>query len=110
MDKIFTDGMIAKRNDNAPDFVICNLSFKVEDFAKFMQQHSKDGWINVKVLRSKNDKIYSELDTWEKQQGQSSGGMNQRQQQQHDSASGNGGQPANTNNEPFSSVDDDIPF
>ena len=27
-EKIFVDGMIVKRNENAPDFVICNLSLK----------------------------------------------------------------------------------
>ena len=67
-EKIFVDGMIVKRNDNAPDFVICNLSLKGKELVDFMRQHQKDGWVNVQIKRSQGGKLYAELDTWEPSQ------------------------------------------
>lgn len=64
-EKVFVDGMIVKRYEKAPDFVICNLSLKGEELVPFMREHQKDGWINVQVKRSKGGKYYAELDTWE---------------------------------------------
>lgn len=64
-EKIFVDGMIAKRHPNSPDFVKCNLSLKMKDLIAFAKQHHKDGWLNVQVKESKGGKIYAELDTWE---------------------------------------------
>ena len=69
-EKIFADGFIAKRNDNAPDFVITGLSVKVVKAVAFLQQHQKDGWANLQVKRSKGGKLYVELDTWEPTQGE----------------------------------------
>ena len=63
--KIFVDGLIAKRNENAPDWVICSLSLKGKELVEFMREHQKDGWVNVQVKRSQGGKIYAELDTWE---------------------------------------------
>ena len=61
---IFTDGMIAKRRDNAPDFVLCNLSIKVDEFINFLQKNQHNGWVNVDVKKSKQGKIFSALNTW----------------------------------------------
>jgi hypothetical protein len=47
---IFADGLIVKKNENAPDFVLCNLSVKVDEFEKFMKQHQKNGWVNLSVF------------------------------------------------------------
>ena len=63
-EKIFADGMIFKRNEKAPDFVICNLSIKGAEVVEFMRKHQKDGWINLQVKRSKGGKLYAELDTF----------------------------------------------
>lgn len=64
-EKVFVNGMIVKRHEKAPDFVICNLSLKGEELVPFMREHQKDGWINIQVKRSKGGKLYAELDTWE---------------------------------------------
>jgi hypothetical protein len=69
-EKIFVDGMLVKRNDNAPDFVICNLSLKGKELVEFMRQHQKDGWCNVQIKRSKGGNLYAELDTWRPTQGE----------------------------------------
>lgn len=63
-DKIFADGMIVKRHENAPDFVIASVSFKCADFENFMKQHHKEGWLNVQIKRSKSGKLYADLDTF----------------------------------------------
>ena len=64
-EKKFIDGLIVKRNEKAPDFVICNLSFKCEDFVAFLKANHKNGWLNVNVKKSKGGKLYAEVDTWQ---------------------------------------------
>ena len=62
---VFADGLICKRKENAPDFVVCNLSVKKSEFIPFINSQSGD-WVNLQVLKAKNgDKIYAKLDTWE---------------------------------------------
>lgn len=61
-DKIFADGFIFKRRENAPDFVIGNISVKVEDAIGFLTANQKNGWVNLNVLNSKGGKPYMELD------------------------------------------------
>jgi hypothetical protein len=59
-DKIFADGFIFKRRENAPDFVIGNIS--VESAIEFLKAHDKNGWVNLNVLNSKGGTAYIELD------------------------------------------------
>ena len=63
-EKIFADGLMVKRHENAPDFVTCSLSIRVSEFIYFLQQHQDKDWVNVQVKLSKNGKYYAELDTW----------------------------------------------
>ena len=60
-DKIFADGFIFKRRENAPDFVIGNISVKVESAIEFLKAHDKNGWVNLNVLNSKAGTAYIEL-------------------------------------------------
>ena len=68
-DKIFVDGLIVKRNEKAPEFVVCSLSAKVDKLVAFLQQHESNGWVNIDCLLSKNGKLYGALDTWRPTQG-----------------------------------------
>ena len=67
---VFADGMMFNRkHENAPDFVLGSVSFKVDDFIAFLQKHKKaDGWVNVDMLKPKDadKKPYFKLNTWEK--------------------------------------------
>ena len=63
-DKIFANGFSFKRRDSAPDFVIGNLSIKVDDAIKFLQEKQKNGWVNLDVLKSQKGSFYVELNTW----------------------------------------------
>ena len=63
---IFPDGLILKKKDTDPDWVIGHLSFKVEEFIKFLTKHEKKGWVNVEMkIGKESGKPYTELDTWE---------------------------------------------
>jgi hypothetical protein len=68
-DKKFTDGLIVKRAENAPEFVIANLSIKVDEFTKWLTDNQSNGWVNVNLLMGKPKdgkpaKPYGVLDTW----------------------------------------------
>jgi hypothetical protein len=78
---VFADGLIFKLKDNQPDFVIGNISVKVEDFVKFLNAHSDNGWVNIQVLKSQAGKPYAKLDTWKPKQAQE-----QPQEQSNDKA------------------------
>jgi len=89
-DKVFTDGMIIKwlgpndpnRRQNAPDFILGQISFKVDDIVKCLQANNNNGWVNVDIKRSQGGKVYSEVDTWKPkgQQDNQAGYQPQNQQ------------------------------
>lgn len=55
--------MVVKRNDNAPEYVLANLSIKRGELIDFLNQQSGE-WLNVALKRAKSGKCYAELDTW----------------------------------------------
>lgn len=63
-DKVFADGFLFKRRENAPDFVIGNISVKVDEAITFLKSNQKNGWVNLNVLNSQAGKPYIELDTF----------------------------------------------
>ena len=67
MEKIYAKGLFAKRNEKAPEFVVCSLSFKTDDFIQFLRENKNDkGYVNIQVLKSREKgTIYAILDTFE---------------------------------------------
>ena len=64
-EKIFAAGVYFKPpHQNAPDFVKGSISIKLADFSAFVKEHRDGEWMNLKVLESRNGKMYVELDTW----------------------------------------------
>ena len=71
---IFADGIFFNsKHENAPDFVLGSISFKVDEAVAFLQKYKKeDGYVNVDFLRGKpkvegeKGKPYFKLNTWEK--------------------------------------------
>lgn len=62
---IFADGMIFKRpHENAPDFVKGAISIKVDEFKEFLDKHANNGWVNLDLKKSKNDKLYLQLNDY----------------------------------------------
>jgi hypothetical protein len=64
-EKVFADGFVFKRRENAPEWVIGNISVKVEDAVKFLNNNAKNGWVNLNVNQAKTGNVYIELDTFE---------------------------------------------
>jgi len=61
----FAEGLMVKRHENAPDFVLCNLSIKEAEFAATMAANANNnGWINIDIKRSKKGKLYAEINNW----------------------------------------------
>ena len=63
-EKIFAEGLIVKRNDNAPDFVIGNLSVKIDEFKIWLDKHNNNGWVNIDLKKSQGGKLYAEKNSW----------------------------------------------
>ena len=63
-EKVFADGFIFKRQENAPEFVVGSMSIKVDEAMAFLAQNESKGWVNLNVKQSKGGKYYMELDTW----------------------------------------------
>jgi len=69
-DIIFAAGFVFKRDPEAPDWKICNISVRVDEAVAFLQENAVDGWVNIDVLRAKaSGKVYGKLDTWKPNQG-----------------------------------------
>ena len=66
MENVFVKGLYAKKHEKSPDFVICNLSYKVDEFIQFLKENEKNGYVNIQVLKSKEKgTLYSVLDNFE---------------------------------------------
>ena len=68
-EKNFVDGMLVKLpDDNAPDFVKLKLSFKLDDFGKWVSaQKSGDPsmeWLNIEIKEGRSGKWYAERNMW----------------------------------------------
>ena len=63
-EKVFADGFMFKMNPNSPEWVVGGLSLKAEEAIQFIQKHTDNGWVNLKINIGKSGKPYVELDTW----------------------------------------------
>jgi len=60
-------GFFFKRaHEKAPEFVKGNLSIKVDEAVRFLQDNQKNGWVNIDLLKSKKGTLYLKLNEWEK--------------------------------------------
>jgi hypothetical protein len=64
-ERIFADGFVIKRRDNAPEFVIANISVKVDEAIAFLRKHEKNGWVNLNAKTGRSGNPYIELDTFD---------------------------------------------
>lgn len=79
-EKVFAKGFVFKRNENAPAFVVGNLSLNSEEAIEFIKLNSKNGWVNLKINQSQKGSFYVELDTWEAKPSSGSGAMTYKTQ------------------------------
>ena len=66
-EKIFAEGIYFNEpRESAPDFVLGRISFQSERARKFLEDNANQkGYVNVDIKRSKDGKIYCELNTWQ---------------------------------------------
>ena len=66
MEKNYAKGLFVKRNEKAPDFVVCNLSIKTDDFIQFLNKNTNEkGYVNLQVLKGKNKgTFYANIDNF----------------------------------------------
>ena len=64
-ERTFADGFIFKRRDTAPEWVIGNLSVKVDEAITFLKNNDKKGWVNLSIKKGRSGNPYIELDTFE---------------------------------------------
>ena len=56
----FVNGLIVKPpHANAPDFVKCAISIKIDDLLEWLGNRPEDGWVNIDVKESKGGKWYA---------------------------------------------------
>ncbi len=65
-EKIFIKGLNAKRGEKAPEWIIANVGINMADLIVASNQYAKNGWLNVTLKKSKEGKMYFELDQYEK--------------------------------------------
>jgi len=64
-EKVFADGFVFKRREDAPDFVVGEMAVKVDEAIAFLKNNVKnDGWVNLNINISRAGKPYVELDTF----------------------------------------------
>jgi hypothetical protein len=64
-EKIYPQGVYVSKREGAPEFVICSVSIKIDDFAKFVKEHKNEkGYLNIDILQGKENP-YAVLNTFE---------------------------------------------
>ena len=64
-EKKFIDGLFTSRRENAPEFVIANLSFKTERFIEWLKNNTNSrGYCNIDIKKNRNGVLYSDVNEW----------------------------------------------
>ena len=64
-EKIFCDGFNFERRENAPDFIVGQLSLKANLAIPLIEQHKNErGFVNIDIKLSRSGKYYAELNQW----------------------------------------------
>lgn len=106
-EKIFADGFIFKRNEKAPDFVVGNMSIKVDEAITLLKNQDKNGWVNLSIKKARSGNYYIEVDQFEPK---SNGQRSQGQSQQYQPSKAEQAEAEQVVNNPASDIDDDLPF
>ena len=63
---IFANGLVAKRTEKDPDFLLTRLSISKDDAIAFINKHANaEGWVNLEIKKGKTPgKINVTLNTY----------------------------------------------
>lgn len=65
-DKIFVDGLFAKKREGSPAYVLSSISIKVPELILFLEKHVNNaGYVNIDLLLSQKGTQYCTLNTFQ---------------------------------------------
>lgn len=65
MENKFVGGLFTSRRENAPDFIVANLSFKTDVFIDWLKNNTNaKGYCNVDIKTSRDGKPYAVINDW----------------------------------------------
>jgi hypothetical protein len=65
-DKIFVDGLFAKKREGSPLYVLSSISIKVPEFIPFLEKHRNNaGYVNIDLMLSQKGSQYCTLNTFQ---------------------------------------------
>lgn len=106
-EKIFADGFIFKRNEKAPDFVVGNLSVKVDEAITLLKNQDKNGWVNLSIKKARSGNYYIEVDQFEPK---NQGNKGQGQSQEYKPSRSEQEEISEVTGDSAQGIDDDLPF
>jgi hypothetical protein len=53
-----------KIRENQPEFVLCNVSIRVDDLIATLERERGAEWLNAVIKRGRSGKYYCEIDRW----------------------------------------------
>lgn len=65
---VFPEGIIFRRApENAPEWIKGKISFKVDEFTKWMKQYkNEDGWVSLDIRKAMKGNLYLALNEYKK--------------------------------------------
>jgi hypothetical protein len=58
-DKKKIDGLIVKKNEKSPEWVLTSVSVEVESFKKWLDENKNGkGWVNLDLKKTKDGRYY----------------------------------------------------
>jgi hypothetical protein len=58
-DKKKIDGLIVKKNEKSPEWVLTSVSVEVESFKKWLDENKNGkGWVNLDLKKTKDGRFY----------------------------------------------------
>lgn len=53
------DGLVVKKNDKSPEWILTSVSIEVESFKKWLDENKNaKGWVNLDLKQAKDGKYY----------------------------------------------------
>ena len=65
METKFVDGLFVSRREQAPEYVISNLSFNQKFIDYLKANFNARGYVNIDLMKSKEGKQYAKLNDWQ---------------------------------------------
>lgn len=111
-DKVFAKGIYFFKSEQAPYWVVGNMSIHADEAIAFINEHkNSEGKLRLSIKTAKSGKHYVELDTYQSpNQGQAQADKPVHEQMNPDISNVSNPFENNTKTDPFAGGEDDLPF